>query len=208
MRALIASAYPFIVINLAALGAFQVDRFVAYHYLSSTETAKLDVTMRVLMAIYTLYSVLIAKLWRTIGEAWNNGEVAKSRVILVQGLWRAGLFWTAVAAVLVPTLDPIIKSFTRGTIRVEDHAFALAALSYVGARSIVDTVSVAIFATRRQHLTMKTVIAHGVLNIPCSILGCLAFGLPGIMLGQLLSLLLTSGWRFPIIFWRTTELRA
>ena len=208
LSALLRFAYPFVVINIAALTAFQIDRFVSYRYLSPGDTAKLDVTLKVLMAVHALFSVLVGRLWHSIGHAWNAGDGVGARTLMLRAVSWAALFWFTVAVLLIPTIDPIVQIFTRGTVRLDDTLFVVAALAYITGRGIVDTITISIFATRHQHKTLRAVIAHGVLNVPCSIAGCLAFGLTGIMLGQLVSLMLTTGYRFPVIFWRATEGRA
>lgn len=207
-QALLKSAYPFIVISAAALAAFQVDRFIAYTFLSPEETARLDITLKVFLALHGLYMVLVARLWQSVGQPWNTGNPAGSRHAMLQAVKTGLLFWIAAGALLVPTIDLVVRAFTRGTLSVNDPAFVIAVACYIGARGIIDTVSVSIFAIRQQHQALRTVIAHGVLNIPLSILGCQMLGLTGIVLGQLASLLITSGWRFPLIFWRATTASA
>lgn len=203
-RALLRESYPFMIIMLAAMAAFQVDRFVAYTFLSPADTARLDVVLKIYLAVYGLYSVLLTRLWKLVGHPWNSGDRLGARRAAVRALWRGLMFWSAVAAVLIPATPPIVHAFTRGTLEVHDLAFVALVSLYMAVRGLIDTVTISIYATRCQQRTLTAVIAHGVLNIPLSVGGCMLFGLPGIVLGQLGALLLTSGWRFPQIFWHCT----
>jgi hypothetical protein len=114
-------------------------------------------------------------------------------------------FWLFMGIVIVIAIDPIVNAFTRSAVQIHDAWFVGTAVLYIAARAVTDAVSIAIFATRHQHKTVATVVTHGLINIPFSIVGCIALGLPGIMLAQLLSLLITSGWRFPLIFMQVTK---
>ena len=207
-RTLLGAGFPFLIINLAALTAFQVDRFVAYKFLSAADAAALDSTLKLLMAAHTLYSVLLAKLWRTVGEPWNRGDGYGARRATVDAFLRGVLFWAMAGAAVLPLIRYLIFKLTSGAVVITDMTFVVAAFVYVALRGLTDTFSIALFAARLQARTVRIVICHGLLNIPFSIGGCLAFGLPGILIGQIASLALTSTWLFPRIFWRATELKA
>jgi O-antigen/teichoic acid export membrane protein len=207
LKVLSKSAYPFLILTLAALAAFQVDRLVTFYFLPSADVAKLEVVMKVLMAAYALNTVFNAKLWHSIGEVWNAGDGKAARRTLKRALWSSAAYWSAAGLAVALLIEPVIRIFTRGALEIDDPFFVATAFAYVAARGLVDAVSISIFATRNQHQVIKTVLMHGVLNIPCSIVGCALLGLPGIMIGQLLTILLTSGWRFPILFREITRAR-
>lgn len=207
LRLLAKSAYPFLILNVAALAAFQIDRMVSFYFLPPSEIAKLEVVMKVLMAAYTLNSVFNAKLWNTVGEAWNRSDGQLARRVLVQSVKTSCGFWFLAGICTLFLIEPVIRIFTRGAVVLNEPWLVITAFAYVAARGLIDAVSISIFATRNQHGVIRTVIAHGVLNIPMSIVGCALLGLPGIMIGQLFALVITSGWRFPVFFIRITESR-
>ncbi|GGX16417.1 hypothetical protein GCM10007242_23730 [Pigmentiphaga litoralis] len=200
LRLLSRSAYPFLLLNTAALAAFQIDRVVSFYFLSPEDTAKLDVAMKVIMAVYTLNTVFIAKLWHTVGNAWNVHDKGGARAVLKQSMLSTAAFWTVMGTAIIFTIDPIVYKLTGGAVELSDPYFIVAAVAFMAVRALVDSVTISIFATRNQHRTVGAVLTHGVLNVPLSIMGCILAGLPGIMIAQLLSLAITTGWRFPIIF--------
>jgi Na+-driven multidrug efflux pump len=161
--------------------------------------------MKVIMAVYALNTVFIAKLWHSVGEPWNLGNGAGARAALRRMVLSTAGFCVLMGIVIVVAIDPIVSAFTRNAVQINDPWFVAMAVLYTSARAVTDAVAIAIFATRHQHRTVATVATHGLINIPFSIVGCIALGLPGIMLAQFLSLLITSGWRFPLIFMQVTK---
>lgn len=204
-RLLLHAGWPFVIISLSALAAFQIDRVVAFAVLSPADAARLDILLKILMALYTLYAVVLAKLWHTVGKPWNENNAAAARQALSRAVRQAALYWLIMGGAMLIGIDTIVHFFTKGTLEVEDPFLVLAAVLFMATRTIVDAVSISIFALRCQHLTIRAVVAHGVINVPCSVVGGMTWGLTGILVGQWFALLVTTGWRFPLIFVAATK---
>ncbi len=201
-RNLLQTAWPFFIVQIAALLAFQTDRFLVNRFATSAELGSYDFLVRIYAGLYMLFSVPLQHLWRNVAILYEEGEQHGIRRIV--GTYAGGsvLFWLSVTALVVGLGPLIVSILSGGRLPLPGLSMILLVGLFFLIRGTTDVFTLTLYATGRQRETVSYGIAHGVAHVVLAWAGGVAFGVVGVLAGQVLAFLLSSFLPFLILAFR------
>ena len=187
LRSMAATATPFFILQIAAMLAFQTDRIIVNQFSATGELGSYDLLVRIYTAFYTLYSIPLQFIWSSAGRMWAAAQHDRLPAHAKSYLVRGGVFWIG-CIVLVSLAGPTaIALISGGTLPVPSLGIAILVGVFFLIRGLTDVLTLTLYATGRQRLTIPWIIGHGLSNVALAWVGGLYAGIPGVVAGQIVS---------------------
>lgn len=199
-------ASAFWLFALLGVGVYNVDYLIMSQTLAAQEIATYNVLSRIFGAAMSLYSGLLGATWPfwtelSAGKKWEEFK-SGVRTYLILGTGSV-FFLTLAMTFAIPALLPML--FKDNEVYVSLHSIILFG-AYIGLRVWMDTYSVALRAMNDTGTLLKWALFQGILSIGGQVGLSMIFGLDGILLGLILSSLLTAAWALPVRFrWQVSR---
>lgn len=185
-------AWPFLVIQLAALLSFQTDRFLVSSFSSLGELASYDLLFRIFGALYAVFSIPLLHIWRLVGTSWHAADMARlKRVVLLYAAGSAG-FWIAATIAAIILAPYAIALFSGGSVAALPVLVTVLIGAFFLIRGTTDVLTLSLYAMEQEKTLLPFVIAHGVTNVALAALGGALGGIRGLLVGQIVSFILST----------------
>lgn len=182
-----------------------IDYIVMSNLLEPYDVAVYSLSSKVFMTVLTLQTVLLSTYWPQISEAMYSGDynVARGKVfsVLKTGL----LVGTVACATLILMLDWIVPILSGGKVKSVSVGLMLAWSLYVLIRIWSDTFSVGVLSVGKTKVINLYIPFQAISSIIAQYIFATHFGVVGIVLGLVLSFLLTAAWILPLQFFKLTR---
>jgi len=185
------SAWPFLVIQIAALLSFQTDRFLVTGFSSLAELTRYDLLSRIFTALYAVFSIPILHIWRLVGSERDGHNPDRRKVI---GLYLMGsiVFWIATTLVVMVSTPLVIRLFSGNTISALPWTVTALVGAFFLVRGTTDVLTLSLYALEQQKTLLPFIIAHGVTNVAFAAAGGALGGINGLLIGQIVSFVLST----------------
>jgi O-antigen/teichoic acid export membrane protein len=184
---------------LALVGAcaYNLDYLIMSQTLKPQEIAVYNILSRSFGAGASLYAGLLTATW----PVWAELAIARKwpefasglRTYLLSALSAAFLLTVAIIVLMPPLLPVLFGSLGVALSRSSIILFGI----YVGLKAWMDTFAVALQSMNDMAILVKIAPVHAALSVAGQIIFSVFLGLDGILLGLILSSLLTAAWILP-----------
>lgn len=205
LRQLGGRSWRFWLFALLAAATLNVDYLIMSRTLPAEQIAAYNVLFRIYWAGMALYSGLLSATWPVFSAMNVRGDHAgiHRHIRLYLG---AGLGVLALGSLAAAPLLPWILSWLAPGLHVSVTAPTLLLFSaYIGLRLWTDTYAVALQALSEVGIFLKVVPLQALLSVGLQWTLAQRFGLNGILLGLILSFVLTVVWILPMTLRRRTR---
>ncbi len=205
LRRLLHAARGFLLFGLTGTMALSCDYIVMSRLLQSAQVAEYNLASKTFGTILTLHSVLLAASWTPLSDRFFRGDLAGVRRQLVRVLGMGLVLVTLIGLPLVLGMDLIVRLLTGGKIEALPLALTLGWLMYVAMRVWSDSFATALLSCNQVAVINRYIVWQSLISVTAQWLLASRWGAPGIVLGILVSFLLTAGWILPLRFLSITR---
>jgi O-antigen/teichoic acid export membrane protein len=201
VRSLLQSGLGFFILQIAGLIVFNSDNLVIAHYLGASEVAPYNVTWKLAGYAAILQTAIYPSLWPAYAEAYARRDYA----------WVRSTFWMAVKAavgtcvlamvVMVFVGRPLIGWYV-GPVAVPTRALLYGICCWTVLSTMMEMEACLLAALNRVRLQGILSIIAAVLNLALSIFLVKRIGSLGVVLGTILSYLLTLVVPQSVLVWK------
>jgi O-antigen/teichoic acid export membrane protein len=205
LRDMLATSAPFLIVQIAALLAFQTDRFIVNAFSSTAQLGSYDLVVRIYTAFYTLYSIPLQYIWSGAGPLWARGDGVSLRRYVRRFLLGSMGFWVA-SSLVVTLAAPLLITLVSGR-ELPSPGLLVGALvgGFFLVRGTTDVLTLTLYATERQGRTLVWVIAHGLSNVAFAWIGGHYAGIAGVVAGQILSFVISTLVPFYVLVFHSRQ---
>lgn len=205
LRRLLHAARGFLLFGLTGTLALSCDYIVLSRLLQSTQITEYNLASKAFGMILTLHSVLLAASWTPLSDRFFSGDLAGMRLQLVRLLGMGLTLVVLVGLPLVLGMDSIVRLLTGGKIEALPPALTLGWLVYVAMRVWSDSFATALLSCNQVGIINRYIVWQSLISVTAQWLLASLWGAPGVVLGILMSFLLTAGWILPLRFLSITR---
>lgn len=208
LRQLRGRSWRFWLFAVLAAATLNVDYLIMSRTLPAEQIATYNVLFRIYWAGMALYSGLLSATWPVFSAMNVRGDHAgiQRHIRLYLG---GGLGVLMLGSAAAAPLLPWILGWLAPGLNVPVTVPTLLLFSaYIGLRMWTDTYAVALQALSEVGIFLKVVPVQALLSVILQWTLAHRFGLNGILLGLILSFVLTVAWILPMMFLRRTNLSA
>ena len=195
-------AWPFLVIQLAALLSFQTDRFLISSFSSLTELASYDLLARIFTALYTVFSIPLLHIWRLVGASWQTDDMPRLRRVVRLYSVGAVLFWLAATLAVVLCAPFVIELFSGSSVAALPWSVTALVGAFFLVRGTTDVLTLSLYSMGQEKRLLPFIVAHGLTNVALAAFGGMVGGIVGLLIGQVVSFILSTQMPFMIILER------
>lgn len=202
VKAVLVPSLTFFFIDLAAILAFQIDKFLVLQFTTAADVARFDLASRLFLLAFSVYQIVLGPLWPALGDALGRGDRPWARRLLRR---TATLAATLMGMLTIGSLafgDVALRIWTLRADSSPGWRVFLPLGLYFIARAVTDCHSVTLFALNRQREVLFSAVAHGILCLVLGIVLGRSYGMVGVAWSNALSFLATSAWWVPIRAWQ------
>jgi O-antigen/teichoic acid export membrane protein len=205
LRRLLHAARGFLLFGLTGTLALSCDYIVMSQLLQSAQIAEYNLASKTFGTILTLHSVLLAASWTPLSDRFFRGDLVGMRRQLVRLLGMGLTLVVLVGLPLVFGMDFIVRLLTAGKIEALPLTLTLGWLVYVAMRVWSDSFATAMLSCNQVGIINRYIVWQSLISVTAQWLLASRWGAPGIVLGILVSFLLTAGWILPLRFLSITR---
>lgn len=182
-----------------------VDYFVMSQILKAQEIAQYNLSSRIFLTVLTVHTILLSTTWPILSELMHGNKFHEARDRLIRVLRQGLLIAAVVGTVLVVAMSRIISILSGG--KVADISLAVTAgwLIYILVRVWCDTFAMGLLSVGKTGIFNRYVPFQAALSIVGQYYLGSQFGLFGIIIGLIISFLLTAAWILPVEFLKITN---
>lgn len=182
-----------------------VDYFVISILLNSIDIVQYNIYSRIFMLILTVHGVLLAIEWPKISELIHSNLFEKARKKVFRILY-LGSWLTVIGSIFIIVLiEDILILLTGSIVQGISYPLIITLAIYMLIRIWCDTFSVGLLSVGETGSINKYIPFQAVISIFCQYIFTKFFGVSGIVLGLILSFLLTAAWINPLKFFELTK---
>lgn len=205
LRRLLHAARGFLLFGLTGTLALSCDYIVMSRLLQSEQVAEYNLASKTFGTILTLHGVLLAASWTPLSDRFFRGDLAGMRRQMVRLLGAGLALVVLVGLPLVFGMESIVQLLTGGRIEALPLALTLGWLVYVAMRVWSDSFATALLSCNQVGVINRYIVWQSLISVTAQWLLASRWGAPGIVLGILVSFLLTAGWILPLRFLSITR---
>ncbi|WP_269869231.1 MATE family efflux transporter [Paenibacillus caseinilyticus] len=196
-KLIIKRALQFGVFGIMAAAVVQIDYIIMSQNISSEQIVIYNITTKIYSIIAFVYSSVLTALWPEFTKMISNNEWIKVRHSVVKYI-TFGIIFFAISSVVLIFLMPFIVGIISPKLDIVVPVSLLVILAlYHIVRIWTDTYSMVLQSMSDLKMMWLWTPAQIVLNGALQFLLSKQFGIYGIVLGLILSYLLTLGWALP-----------
>ena len=192
------------VLGVSLIAINGTDVFLVNHYLGGSDASVYSLSLRVFLYVEVVTSFLTYPAWPAIGNALQKGEHRwarnASRFLFVSTM----LFAVAMCGLLMVFGKSLISVWSRGLV-IADPALLLVLACYVMTRIWCAVFGILLRAFGRVRCQTAATLAEAVLHVGLGIVLLQHFGLLGMAVGSLFSILVTRAWALPLEYWHVAR---
>jgi len=201
IRGLLGSGMGFFLLQIAGLIVFNSDNLVISHYLGAADVVPYSVTWKLAGYAAVLQTAIFPSLWPAYAEAYEKGDYAWVRKAFWTGV-RVGMGTVSVAIVgLLLVGRPVIRLYL-GPAAVPSQILLIAICGWTLMSTGMDLQACFLAAINRVRLQGALSVVAAVLNLWLSIVLVKRIGSLGVVLGTIISYVVTLVVPQTIIVWR------
>lgn len=205
LRRLLHAARGFLLFGLTGTLALSCDYIVMSQLLQSAQITEYNLASKTFGTILTLHSVLLAAAWTPLSDRFFRGDLAGMRRQLIRLLGMGLTLVVLLGLPLVYGMDSIVRLLTGDKIEALPLALTMSWLVYVAMRVWSDTFATALLSCNQVSVLNRYIVWQSLISLTAQWLLGERLGASGIVLGLLLSYLLTAAWILPMRFLAVTS---
>lgn len=198
IRLILISGKQFLIINLLGAIALNIDLLIMLYILNKDDVVIYSLTSKIFLVIQSVYLVLLMNIWTPVGDLFNKKLFQKLNELVIKISTLSlilGLGWST----LVIIISNDIYSFLAPEANISPSIlFLIIWMIYIVVRLWSDTFSVILQSIGSEKILKKYIIFQAFLSAGLQIFLSSVIGINGLILGVLVSFLLTSAWYLPI----------
>ena len=196
----------FAAISFASFLSLDAGLLVVADRLGTTQVAEVALMVRLLPLILSIVGMILVPLWPAIAEAAGDGDV--HWIAGAGGRAAAAVMGYAIAASLVVILggEKIVTLWTGGRISVPFDILVCAG-GLIITSSLENVTQTMLFGLGRAGSVAAVLLSRSVLSIVLVFLFTGIFGEAAVLVGPIISALLTSSWLLPLLVLRGVRAR-
>lgn len=184
-----------------AAATLSVDYAVMSRILSAEEIVEYNLASRLFLTLTVVHGVVLATNWTPMADLMHAAKQDDARQHLEKILRQGLLIATGLGVMIVAAIDPLAQLLTGGVINEIPLGLCFAFFAYMLVRVWTDTFAMAIQGYGMVHEINKFIPIQALISATCQYVLGLKFGATGIVLGLIVSFLLTAAWMIPRKFY-------
>lgn len=201
MREQLARSKHQMLFAIMAAATLSVDYAVMSRILSAEEIVEYNLTSRVFATLMFLHGVLLATNWTPMADLMHAARNSDARRHLEKTLKQGLFIATGSGMLIVVAIDPLAQLLTGGVISKIPLELCFAFFVYVLLRVWTDTFAMAMQGLGMVKEINKFIPLQALISATCQYFLGLQFGTTGVVLGLIVSFLLTATWIIPRKFY-------
>ena len=198
-------SFSFFLIDIAAVLAFQFDKFVLLHYGGPGQVARFEVATRPFLLASMSLGLLLTPLWPAIGEAVHRGDPRWAKKVVLKVAYSSAALMAVLALVMVAAGGLIVRLWT-GRTDVTPGALLFGMIgAYFVVKAWTDTQTVVLYGLGGQRRMLWVALIHGATTLVLSLVLGRLYGIYGVASASLLGFLLTASWYVTLQTKRTLD---
>ena len=185
-----------------ASGVIGIDYLIMSRILSSKDIAMYNICQRVFMGIFSVYGIILTSSWSGISEMLFAKQWEMARKKIRSLLFLGSGIVVIISGIVIPFMSMIVDIISNGNIAEVPIMFTVLFLVYLLLRIWTDTFSIALLSFNKTKVLNRSMLFHATISIVFQFLFGSKFGANGILLGLIISYLLTAVWMFPRAFYK------
>lgn len=193
--------------SVLAATTLSVDYFVMSRVLQPHDIAIYSLASKLYTVILVVYTVVLASTWSPVSDLLNNKNFSNARTLIMKIL-AGGYLLALLACVCVMALKSYLIPFASGgKLANISIPVCLAFSLYIFVRIWSDTFSMALLSVNQIKIVNIYIPIQALISVSSQIYLGERFGPAGIVMGMVISFLLTAGWILPFYFYKLTSIQ-
>lgn len=187
-----------------AAATLSIDYAVMSRILSHWEIIEYNLASRLFLMLTVVHSVVLATNWTPIADLMHAGKKADARHRLEQVLKQGLLIAGGAGLLIVVAIDPLAQLLTGDSVKVIPIELCAAFWVYILLRVWTDTFAMAVQGYGMVSEINKFIPLQALISVTTQYFLGMQLGAMGIVLGLILSFMLTAAWIIPRKFYLIT----
>lgn len=205
LRRLLHAARGFLLFGLTGVLTLSCDYIVMSRLLQSGQVAQYSLASKTFGTILTLHSVLLAASWTPLSDRFFRGDLSGMRGQLARLLGLGAVLVALAGVPLALGMDLVVKLLSGGKIDALPLTLTLGWLVYVAMRVWSDSFATALLSCNQVGIINRYIVWQSLISLTAQWLMASRYGATGIVLGILVSFLMTAAWILPLRFLAITR---
>lgn len=204
LRSLVVAGRPFAFFGLVGTVTLACDYLIMSRMLSSEAIAQYSVASRVFNAVLTLHAVLLSLAWTPIADRFAAHRHGAMRTLVRQLMLGGALLALCVGLPLALFLEPIVRWLSAGNLPPIPAALTASFFLLLVVRIWCDTFATVLLSCNQTNSIAGYIVWQCIVSLLAQTFLGWYWGASGIVLGMVLSFVLTAVWILPLRFGHLT----
>jgi O-antigen/teichoic acid export membrane protein len=193
--------------SVLAATTLSVDYFVMSRVLQPHDIAIYSLASKLYAVILVVYTVILASTWSPASDLLNNRKFSEARSLIMKILAGGFLIAIVACACLMASKSFLIPFASGGKLEDISIPVCLAFSLYIFVRVWSDTFSMALLSVNQIKIVNIYIPIQALISVTAQIYLGGRFGAAGIVMGMVISFLLTAAWILPFYFYQLTKVQ-